>query len=186
LGGDLRFGRKPFPLEFDLLSRCFAHNEGQADLFRRWLLLDSAVDSSRLERFAADASCLLYYKVAGESAAWERELAHPDSLSGTIPLHSCTSAPRSSPVDKPQQPQDLLLDQQYDDAQASGDGCPSRQNARPGMVASSSTGPNTVKSRTNWSGNGCVSAWTAPLQYQMTGKVCLFLLFCPPALGETD
>jgi len=94
-------------------------------------------------------------------------------------------------VDLPQQPQELLgfLNSMIDAQVRAVMGvhpCQVR-NPRPGMVKALSTESNTVIAEPAGVERleAALSAWTAPLQYQMTGQ-SLFRTSFPPASGETD
>lgn len=178
LGGDLRFWSQMARWSLDLLSRGkflpTMNRLADGSVVAGWRsLLDSAVDSSRLERFAQSlpAACRTYQVSAvGET-------------------------PNTLHVDLPQQPQDLLLGflNSTIDAQVravvSTHTLPTAQSPAREWLQALSTVSNTVKAPAEVERlEAALSAWTAPLQYQLAGqslfRTCFYLT--PPASGETD
>jgi len=96
-------------------------------------------------------------------------------------------------VDLPQQPQELLLGflNSMRRPGTSGDGCPSPSGAQSPVrewLQALSTESNTAEPAGVERLEAALSAWTAPLQYQMTGQSLFRTCFslAPPASGETD
>ena len=180
LGGDLRFWSQIARWSLDLLSRCkFLPTLNQevchSSVVAGWRsLLDSAVDSSRLERFAQmmPSACRTYQK---------KILPTPHS---------------SLYVDLPPQPQELLLGflNSTIDAQVRAvvSTYPLPPNAkspvRDWLQALGREGATFKAQAAVERLEAALSAWTAPLQYQLAGqsqfRTCFELR--SPAPGETD
>ena len=180
LGGDLNFWSQIARWSLDLLSRCkflpTLNRQTDGSLVAGWRsLLDSAVDSSRLEKFAQmmPAACRTYQVSAVEEA--------PNRLDVNLPL----------------QPQELLLGflNSTIDAQVravvSTHPLPTVPVAPVqewlqalGQVGNTLKAPAEVERL-----EAALNAWTAPLQYQLAVfqslfRTCFYLH--PPASGETD
>ena len=173
LGGDLRFWSQVARWSLDLLSRCkfLPILNRQTDGFvAGWRsLLDSAVDSSRLEKFSQlmPAACRTY---------------------------QVRSEQRRS-VDLPLQPQELLLGflNSTIDAQVravvSTHPLPSVQSPVREWLQALGVAPDTLKAPGKVERlEAALSAWTAPLQYQLAISQSLFhtCFELRPASGETD
>ncbi len=193
LGGDLRFWSQIARWSLDLLSRCkflpTLNRQSDGTVVAGWRsLLDSAVDSSRLEKFThlMPAACRTYQK-SGVTNHKSEENSPPGSWRLT---------PDSSLyVDLPPQPQELLLGflNSTIDAQVRAVVSTHPLNATPSPVRewlqALSTGSKTVKAPSGVERlEAALSAWTAPLQYQLAGRSLFRACFClaPPTSSETD
>ncbi|WP_298914100.1 DEAD/DEAH box helicase [uncultured Nostoc sp.] len=198
LGGDLRFWSQVARWSLDLISRCkflpTIDRQSDGAFAAKWqVLLDSAVDGTRLEKFSANMP--LVCRTYQESA----ELKEKDS---TLSAHY-------SAVDFPTEPQELLLGflNSTIDAQVRG-----MVGSQPPMEAKamSTTGyayaslPSGVRQwlqvLTSASGTvnadaiemerleAALKAWTMPLQYQLTLKTLFRTCFQlrSPESSETD
>ena len=176
LGGDLRFWSQIARWSLDLLSRCkflpTMQRQAEGGVIAGWqALLDSAADSSRLERFAQlmPAACRTYEQGMGE---W-----------GSSPYLS---------VELPLQPQELLLgflnstiDAQLKAVVTTHKLSAAQSSVREWLQAFSN---GSVKASSGVERlEAALSAWTAPLQYQRTGQ-SLRTCFClaSPLEGETN
>ncbi|MBC1221426.1 DEAD/DEAH box helicase [Nostoc sp. UCD121] len=196
LGGDLRFWSQVSRWSLDLISRCkfLPRIERQSDgaFAAKWqVLLDSAVDGTRLEKFSADMPlvCRSYQEgVEGdEGAGGEKSIAN---------------AQCSICVDFPAEPQELLLGflNSTIDTQVRG-----MVGSQPPMEAKAMASlPGGVRqwlqALTSTSGTvnadaieverleAALKAWTMPLQYQLTLKTLFRTCFQlrSPESGETD
>ena len=180
LGGDLRFWSQIARWSLDLLSRCkflpTLNRQTDGSLVAGWRsLLDSAVDSSRLEKFAQimPAACRTYQVSAVEEAS------------------------NTHYVNLPLQPQELLLGflNSTIDAQVRAVVSIHPLPIAPvapvqawlqalGQAANTLKAPAEVERL-----EAALNAWTAPLQYQMAVfqslfRTCFYLH--PPASGETE
>ncbi|MEH2455112.1 DEAD/DEAH box helicase [Nostoc sp.] len=198
LGGDLRFWSQVARWSLDLISRCkflpTINRQSDGAFAAKWqVLLDSAVDGTRLEKFSANMP--LVCRTYQESA----ELKEKDS---TLNAHY-------SAVDFPTEPQELLLGflNSTIDAQVRG-----MVGSQPPMEAKamSTTGsayaslPSAVRqwlqALTSASHpvnadaiemerlEAALKAWTMPLQYQLTLKTLFRTCFQlrSPESSETD
>jgi SNF2 family DNA or RNA helicase len=179
MGGDLRFWSQIARWSLDLLSRCkflpTLNRQPNGAVVALWRsLLDSALDSSRLERFAQmPLACRTYQK--------SEENSPPGS---------------SFYVDLPPQPQELLLgflnstiDAQVRAVVSTHSLSVAQSSVRP-LLQALSAESNTLKATPGGVERleAALSAWTAPLQYQLAGqsrfRTCFDL--APPASGETN
>ncbi|MEH2012585.1 DEAD/DEAH box helicase [Nostoc sp.] len=191
LGGDLRFWSQVARWSLDLISRCkflpTIDRESDGAFAAKWqVLLDSAVDGTRLEKFSADMP--LVCRTYQESA----ELKEKDS---TLSAHY-------SAVDFPTEPQELLLGflNSTIDAQVRG-----MVGSQPPMEAKAIASlPSAVRqwlqALTSASHpvnadaiemerlEAALKAWTIPLQYQLTLKTLFRTCFQlrSPESSETD
>ncbi|MBW4555656.1 MAG: DEAD/DEAH box helicase [Trichormus sp. ATA11-4-KO1] len=186
LGGDLRFWSQVARWSLDLISRCkFLPNiERQSDgsMVAKWqVLLDSAVDGTRLEKFAAKMplACRTYQGDGGENTS--------SSL---------------LKIDFPTEPQELLLgflnstiDAQVREMIGSQPLIETRVMASlPSAVRqwlqALTSAANTVSADAMEVERlaAALTAWTMPLQYQLAGKASFRTCFQlrPPESGETD
>lgn len=180
LGGDLRFWSQIARWSLDLLSRgkFLPTLEQQTDsIVANWRsLLDSAVDSSRLEKFAQlmPAACRNYQRGQGSE-----EFTMSSYLS----------------VELPPPPQELLLGflNSTIDAQIraaiSNNSLLVQSPLREWLEGLSSTGANTVKPATGVQRlESALNSWIAPLQYQLNGQslfhACFYL--SPPTPQQSD
>jgi len=189
LGGDLRFWSQVARWSLDLISRCkFLPTIGQQSdgaFAAKWqVLLDSAVDGTRLEKFSANMP-LVCRTYQGEG---EEELI----TNAQCPIY----------VDFPAEPQELLLGflNSTIDAQVRG-----MVGSQPAMEAKASASlPSAVRqwlqALTSASHTvnadaieverleAALKAWTMPLQYQLTLKTLFRTCFQlrSPESGETD
>jgi SNF2 family DNA or RNA helicase len=189
LGGDLRFWSQVARWSLDLISRCkFLPTIGQQSdgaFAAKWqVLLDSAVDGTRLERFSANMPlvCRTYQGEGGEELITNAQ----------CPIY----------VDFPAEPQELLLGflNSTIDAQVRG-----MVGSQPAMEAKASASlPSAVRqwlqALTSASHTvnadaieverleAALKAWTMPLQYQLTLKTLFRTCFQlrSPESGETD
>lgn len=177
LGGALRFWSQIARWSLDLLSRCkflpTINRLADGSVVAGWRsLIDSSVDSSRLERFAAlmPAACRTYQ------------------------MESKDEYPYSLYVDLPQPPQKLLLgflnstiDAQVREVVSAHPLNAAQSPVREWLQALSNVSntvncdpPETVERL-----EAALSVWTAPLQYQLAGqsfRTCFYLH--PPASGD--
>ncbi|MBE9200281.1 MULTISPECIES: DEAD/DEAH box helicase [unclassified Nodularia (in: cyanobacteria)] len=183
-GGDLRFWSQIARWSLDLISRCKClptiQRQADSSIVARWqVLLDSAVDGTRLEKFSAKMplACRTYEKSAELE---EKYLA----------------------VDLPNEPQELLLgflnntiDAQVRGMLASQPLLETRMMASlPSAVRQWLQGLTSASNTVNADAmeverlEAALKSWTMPLQYQLAGKAlfraCFQLL--PPASGATD
>ncbi|MCL6753477.1 DEAD/DEAH box helicase [Nostoc sp. CCCryo 231-06] len=189
LGGDLRFWSQVARWSLDLISRCkFLPTIGQQSdgaFAAKWqVLLDSAVDGTRLEKFSANMPlvCRTYQGEGGEELITNAQ----------CPIY----------VDFPAEPQELLLGflNSTIDAQVRG-----MVGSQPAMEAKASASlPSAVRqwlqALTSASHTvnadaieverleAALKAWTMPLQYQLTLKTLFRTCFQlrSPESGETD
>ena len=194
-GGDLRFWSQIARWSLDLISRCkflpTIQRQFDSSIVARWqVLLDSAIDGTRLEKFSAKMplACRTYRKGMG-SGEW-----------------GVGSGEESSPsimyVDFPTEPQELLLgflnstiDAQVREMLASQPLLETRVMASlPSAVRQWLQGLTSASHTVNADAmeverlEAALKSWTMPLQYQLVGKpsfrACFQLL--PPASGATD
>ena len=191
LGGDLRFWSQVARWSLDLISRCkflpTIDRQSDGAFAAKWqVLLDSAVDGTRLEKFSANMP--LVCRTFQETA----ELKEKDS---TLNAHY-------SAVDFPTEPQELLLGflNSTIDAQVRG-----MVGSQPPMEAKAIASlPSAVRQwlQTLISAShpvnadaiemerleAALKAWTMPLQYQLTLKTLFRTCFQlrSPESGETD
>ncbi|MEH1889870.1 MAG: DEAD/DEAH box helicase [Nostoc sp.] len=191
LGGDLRFWSQVARWSLDLISRCkfLPTIERQSDgaFAAKWqVLLDSAVDGTRLEKFSADMP--LVCRTFQESA----ELKEKDS---TLSAHY-------SAVDFPTEPQELLLGFLNSTIDAQVRGMVGSQPPMEAKVIASlpSAVRQWLQALTSASHavnadaieverlQAALKAWTMPLQYQLTLKTLFRTCFQlrSPESGETD
>ncbi|MBH8574291.1 DEAD/DEAH box helicase [Nostocaceae cyanobacterium CENA369] len=204
LGGDLRFWSQVARWSLDLISRCkFLPNiqrQFDGSAIAKWqVLLDSAIDGTRLEKFSAKMplACRTCQELV--TGDWELGTGNFASLSSSSP----SSSPSSHlAVDLPIEPQELLLgflnntiDAQVREMVGSQPAIETRAIASlPAAVRQwlqALTGAsNTVNADAMAVERleAALKAWTLPLQYQLTGKTlfrtCFQLL--PPEEGESD
>ncbi|AFZ58002.1 helicase [Anabaena cylindrica FACHB-243] len=184
LGGDLRFWVQIARWSLDLISRCkflpTIQKQSDGSLIAKWqVLLDSAVDATRLEKFAAKMplACRTYQQEARD-----------------INSHLA--------VDIPIEPQTLILgflnsiiDAQIRDMVGSQSPVENRvMISLPSAVQQWLQALNGTSNIINADAIGlerlesALKAWTLPLQYQLTGKALFHTCFqlLPPETGETD
>lgn len=188
IGGDLRFWSQVARWSLDLLSRSkflpILHRE--SDIVARWRsLLDSAVDSSRLEKFAQlmPAACRFYQVRQARGLRLEDKKTTEESH---LP----------PAIDLPLQPQELLLDflNSTIDAQmrslASDQKLPAVPSPLHEWLQALSNSTPTVKAEPAQIERleAIVKAWTAPVQYQLEGRSLFRACFklSPPAEGKSD
>ncbi|MEH2433663.1 MAG: DEAD/DEAH box helicase [Nostoc sp.] len=197
LGGDLRFWSQVARWSLDLISRCkfLPTIDRQADgaFAPKWqVLLDSAVDGTRLEKFSANMPlvCRTYQEGVGGD----------EGVGGVGGVRS-SSSPHIA-VNFPTEPQELLLGflNSTIDAQVRG-----MVGSQPPMEAKAMASlPGGVRqwlqALTSASGTAnadaieverleaALKAWTMPLQYQLTLKTLFRTCFQlrSPESGETD
>ncbi|MBK1987373.1 DEAD/DEAH box helicase [Sphaerospermopsis aphanizomenoides BCCUSP55] len=184
LGGDLRFWVQIARWSLDLISRCkflpTIQTEADGSLVAQWkVLLDSALDTTRLEKFAAKMPliCRTYQKDRDKN---QQNLA----------------------VDLPPSAQELILgflnsvvDAQMRDMLVSKSPIDNRlMMSLPPAVQQWLQALNSASNKINSDAMGldrleaALKAWTLPLQYQLTGKALFrtcFQLHAPEA-GKTD
>ncbi|MFN6570032.1 DEAD/DEAH box helicase [Dendronalium sp. ChiSLP03b] len=207
LGGDLRFWSQVARWSLDLISRCkFLPNiqrQSDGSMIARWqVLLDSAVDSTRLEKFSAKMP-LACRTCQGLGTG---ELGAPSGDKGQWGLgEDNTTSSSLSPhlkVDLPIEPQELLLgflnstiDAQVREMLGSQPAIETRVMASlPSAVRQWLQALTSASNTVNADAmeverlEAALKAWTLPLQYQLAGKTlfrtCFQLL--PPEEGETD
>lgn len=187
VGGDLRFWSQIARWSFDLLSRGkflpILERQDNTVIASWRSLLDSAVDSARLEKFAAlmPAACRSYQQEIGD-----RRQEIGDTRQETGENHS------SLAVDLPLQPQELLLNflNSTIDAQVraaiKNNNLPSVQSPVQEWLAALGNNSNTVTSPGVERLELAITSWIAPLQYQLNGQslfhTCFYLT--PPAQGQ--
>ena len=180
LGGALRFWSQIARWSLDLLSRCkflpTINRLADGSLIAGWRsLIDSSLDSSRLERFAAlmPAACRTYQVESKEE--------HPYFT--PYPLY----------VDLPQPPQKLLLgflnstiDAQVREVVSAHPPIAVQSPVREWLQALSTVSTINCPAETVERLEAALSVWTAPLQYKagQSFRTCFYLH--PPASGETD
>ncbi|WP_234710950.1 DEAD/DEAH box helicase [Nostoc punctiforme] len=202
LGGDLRFWSQVSRWSLDLISRCkfLPRIERQSDgaFAAKWqVLLDSAVDGTRLEKFSADMPlvCRTYQEGVG-TGDWGLRTGEEFSQS-LIPNSQSLLY-----VNFPTEPQELLLGflNSTIDAQVRG-----MVGSQPPMEAKAMASlPSGVRQwlqgLTSTSGTvnadaieverleAALKAWMMPLQYQLTLKTLFRTCFQlrSPEAGETD
>jgi len=179
LGGDLRFWSQIARWSLDLLSRCkflpTLKKQLNGAVVAPWRsLLDSAVDSSRLEKFThlMPTACRTYQK--------SDENSHPNS---------------SFYLDLPLQPQELLLgflnstiDAQVRAVVNTHLLSATQSPVQEWLQALSTGGKIKAPEKGVERLEAVLSTWTAPLQYQLTGSSLIRACFClaPPTSSETD
>ncbi|HYW21426.1 MAG TPA: DEAD/DEAH box helicase [Nodularia sp. (in: cyanobacteria)] len=189
-GGDLRFWSQIARWSLDLISRCkflpTIQRQADSSIVARWqVLLDSAVDGTRLEKFSAKMplACRTYRGEWGVGSG--------EKSSSSIMY-----------VDFPNEPQELLLgflnstiDVQVRRMLASQPLLETRMMASlPSAVRQWLQGLTSASHTVNADGmeverlEAALKSWTMPLQYQLVGKAlfraCFQLL--PPEAGGTD
>ncbi|MEH2275371.1 MAG: DEAD/DEAH box helicase [Nostoc sp.] len=191
LGGDLRFWSQVARWSLDLISRCkflpTIDRQSDGAFAAKWqVLLDSAVDGTRLEKFSANMP--LVCRTFQESA----ELKEKDS---TLNAHY-------SAVDFPTEPQELLLAflNSTIDAQVRemvGSQPPMEAKAIASLPSAvrqwlqaltSASHPVNADAIEMERLEAALKAWTMPLQYQLTLKTLFRTCFQlrSPESGETD
>ncbi|MEH2422383.1 MAG: DEAD/DEAH box helicase [Nostoc sp.] len=195
LGGDLRFWSQVARWSLDLISRCkfLPRIDRQSDdtFAAKWqVLLDSAVDGTRLEKFSADMPlvCRTYQEGLGTGEEFSQSLFY---------------------VDLPSEPQELLLGflNSTIDAQVRemvGSQLPIEAKAMSTTGSAYASLPSAVQqwlqalisasSTVNADAieverlEAALKAWTMPLQYQLTLKTLFRTCFQlrSPEFGETD
>ncbi|MBD2295679.1 DEAD/DEAH box helicase [Anabaena sphaerica FACHB-251] len=183
LGGDLRFWVQMARWSLDLISRCkflpTIHQESHGSIVAKWqVLLDSAVDATRLEKFAAKMPlvCRTYQQ--------DREDVY------------------KLVVDLPEEPQELIwgflnsiIDAQIRDMVGSQSPLENRlMMSLPPAVQQWLQALTGASKIINADAMGLerleasLKAWTLPLQYQLTGKTSFRTCFQlhPPEEGKTD
>ncbi|WP_016950785.1 DEAD/DEAH box helicase [Anabaena sp. PCC 7108] len=184
LGGDLRFWVQVARWSLDLISRCKFLPTIQKDLagslFAQWqVILDSAVDVTRLEKFAAKMplACRTYQQ-------------NQEDIKSNLA------------VDLPIKPQELILgflntiiDAQLRDMVSSQSSIETREMmSLPSAVQHWLQALTGVSNTINADAMGlerleaALKAWTLPLQYQLTGKASFHTSFqlLPPETGEKN
>ncbi|MEH1862161.1 MAG: DEAD/DEAH box helicase [Nostoc sp.] len=195
LGGDLRFWSQVARWSLDLISRCkflpTIDRESDGAFAAKWqVLLDSAVDGTRLEKFSANMPlvCRTYQEVLGTGEDFSQSLLY---------------------VDFPTEPQELLLgflnstiDAQVREMVGSQPPIEAKAMSTTGNAyASLPAGVRQwLQALTSASGTvnadaieverleAALKAWTMPLQYQLTLKTLFRTCFQlrSPESGETD
>ncbi|MEH2248216.1 DEAD/DEAH box helicase [Nostoc sp.] len=195
LGGDLRFWSQVARWSLDLISRCkfLPRIDRQSDgvFAAKWqVLLDSAVDGTRLEKFSADMPlvCRTYQEGLGTGEEFSQSLFY---------------------VDLPSEPQELLLgflnstiDAQVREMVGSQPPIEAKAMSTTGSAYASlpSAVQQWLQALTSASSTvnadaieverleAALKAWTMPLQYQLTLKTLFRTCFQlrSPELGETD
>ncbi|MEH1805854.1 DEAD/DEAH box helicase [Nostoc sp.] len=188
LGGDLRFWSQVARWSLDLISRCkflpTIDRESDGAFAAKWrVLLDSAVDGTRLERFSANIPlvCRTYQEEVGTGEEFSQSLLY---------------------VDFPTEPQELLLGflNSTIDAQVR-EMMDSQPPTEAKAIASLPSGVRqwlqTLTSASHTVNadaieverlEAALKAWTMPLQYQLTLKSLFRTCFQlrSPEFGETD
>ncbi|HEY9781493.1 MAG TPA: DEAD/DEAH box helicase [Leptolyngbyaceae cyanobacterium] len=187
IGGDLRFWSQLARWSLDLLSRCkflpTLQRESDAVVAKWRSLLDSAVDSSRLEKFAQQMpdACRFYEQKSGV-----RSQESGDKRETLVTYPS---------VDLPPQPQELLLEflNTTIDAQmrsASNNSLPNVPSPLHEWLQALSNSTGTVKAEPPQIERleAIIKAWIAPVQYQLEGRSLFRACFrlSPPAEGRSD
>ncbi|MEH2306691.1 DEAD/DEAH box helicase [Nostoc sp.] len=199
LGGDLRFWSQVSRWSLDLISRCkfLPRIERQSDgaFAAKWqVLLDSAVDGTRLEKFSADMPLVCRTYQEGVGRAGEAGEAGGEE--------SITNAQCSIYIDFPAEPQELLLGflNSTIDTQVRGMvGSQPPMEAKvmaslPGGVRQWLQGLTSESSTVNADAieverlEAALKAWTMPLQFQLTLKTLFRTCFQlrSPESSETD
>ncbi|MEH1944894.1 MAG: SNF2-related protein [Nostoc sp.] len=211
LGGDLRFWSQVARWSLDLISRCkflpkIARQSDGAFAAKWQVLLDSAVDGTRLEKFSADMPlvCRTYQEGVGSGEeAGEQGAGSKGEFSPLPPAPGPSASSQSSIyVDFPAEPQELLLGflNSTIDAQVRG-----LVGSQPPMeakaIASLPSGVRQwLQALTSASHTvnadaieverleAALKAWTMPLQYQLTLKTQFRTCFQlrSPQSDETD
>jgi SNF2 family DNA or RNA helicase len=197
LGGDLRFWSQVSRWSLDLISRCkfLPRIERQSDsaFAAKWqVLLDSAVDGTRLERFSANMPLVCRTYQEGQGDKGTRGQGDKENTYAQCPMY----------VDFPAEPQELLLGflNSTIDTQVRG-----MVGSQPPMEAKVMASlPTAVRQwlqgLTSASGTvnadaveverleAALKAWMMPLQYQLTLKTLFRTCFQlrSPESGETD
>jgi SNF2 family DNA or RNA helicase len=197
LGGDLRFWSQVSRWSLDLISRCkfLPRIERQSDgeFAAKWqVLLDSAVDGTRLERFSANMPLVCRTYQEGQEDKGTRGQGDKENNYAQCPMY----------VDFPAEPQELLLGflNSTIDTQVRG-----MVGSQPPMEAKVMASlPSAVRQwlqgLTSASGTvnadaveverleAALNAWMMPLQYQLTLKTLFRTCFQlrSPESGETD
>ncbi|MBD2692794.1 DEAD/DEAH box helicase [Anabaena catenula] len=184
LGGDLRFWVQVARWSLDLISRCkflpTIKNDLAGSSVAQWqVLLDSAVDVTRLENFAAKMplACRTYQQ-------------NQEDIKSNLA------------VDLPIEPQELIfgflnsiIDAQLRDMLGSQSSIETREMmSLPSAVQHWLQALTGVSNTINADAMGverleaALKAWTVPLQYQLTGKASFHTSFqlLPPETGETN
>ncbi|MBN3878003.1 MULTISPECIES: DEAD/DEAH box helicase [unclassified Nostoc] len=188
LGGDLRFWSQVARWSLDLISRCkflpTIDRESDGAFAAKWrVLLDSAVDGTRLERFSANIPlvCRTYQEEVGTGEEFSQSLLY---------------------VDFPTEPQELLLGflNSTIDAQVRemmGSQPPMEAKAIASLPSGVRQSLQTLTSASHIVNadaieverlEAALKAWTMPLQYQLTLKSLFRTCFQlrSPESGETD
>ncbi|WP_373526091.1 DEAD/DEAH box helicase [Nostoc sp.] len=201
LGGDLRFWSQVARWSLDLISRCkfLPRIQRQSDgaIAANWqVLLDSAVDGTRLEKFSANMPlvCRTYQEGVGEQGSRGQGAGeHGEITNAQCPIY----------VDFPIEPQELLLgflnstidaqvremasSQPPIEAKAMASASPSavRQWLQALTSASHTINADAIEVERL---EAALKAWTLPLQYQLTLKTLFRTCFQlrSPQSGETD
>ncbi|MEH2135300.1 DEAD/DEAH box helicase [Nostoc sp.] len=195
LGGDLRFWSQVSRWSLDLISRCkfLPRIDRQSDgaFAAKWqVLLDSAIDGTRLEKFSADMPLVCRtYQESAELGVLSAELKEKDSTLSTQYLA----------VDFPIEPQELLLgflnstiDAQVREMVGSQPPIEAKAIAiavrqwLQGLTSESyAVNADTIEVERL---EAALKAWTMPLQYQLTLKTLFRTCFQlrSPESGETD
>ncbi|MBD2729330.1 DEAD/DEAH box helicase [Nostoc sp. FACHB-892] len=196
LGGDLRFWSQVSRWSLDLISRCkfLPTINRQSDVAAKWqVLLDSAVDGTRLEKFSANMPlvCRTYQEGVG-SGEW--------GVGGDEGVRS-SSSPHLA-VNFPTEPQELLLGflNSTIDAQVRGMAGSQPPTEAKAIASLPSAVRQWLQGLTSAAGTvnadaieverleAALKAWTMPLQYQLTLKTLFRTCFQlrSPESGETD
>jgi SNF2 family DNA or RNA helicase len=197
LGGDLRFWSQVSRWSLDLISRCkfLPRIERQSDsaFAAKWqVLLDSAVDGTRLEKFSADMPLVCRTYQEGQGDKGTRGQGEKENNHAQCPIY----------VNFPTEPQELLLGflNSTIDTQVRGmvgSQPPLEAKAMvslPGGVrqwlqaltsASHTVNADSIEVERL---EAALKAWTMPLQYQLTLKTLFRTCFQlrSPESGETD
>ncbi|MCX7593230.1 MAG: DEAD/DEAH box helicase [Fischerella sp.] len=209
IGGDLRFWSQVARWSLDLIARCkflpILERQTGGSIVAKWqALLDSALDSSRLEKFSQlmPLACRTYQGSGeiGRLEDWEKNQSNPTV---TRPDSVYTpSSDRPISIDLPPEPQELLLgflNHTIDAQIRTMVGSQAILETRL-MASLPSAVRQWLHSLTAASGvvnaepiglerlEAALKAWTMPLQYQLAGKNLFRTCFVlhPPKSGETD
>jgi SNF2 family DNA or RNA helicase/intein/homing endonuclease len=196
LGGDLRFWSQVSRWSLDLISRCkfLPTINRQSDAAAKWqVLLDSAVDGTRLEKFSANMPlvCRTYQEgVGGDKET--RGQGDKENNYVQCPMY----------VDFPTEPQELLLGflNSTIDAQVRGMAGSQPPTEAKAIASLPSAVRQWLQGLTSASGTvnadaieverleAALKAWTMPLQYQLTLKTLFRTCFQlrSPESGETE
>ncbi|MBN3906706.1 MAG: DEAD/DEAH box helicase [Nostoc sp. NMS1] len=212
LGGDLRFWSQVARWSLDLISRCKflprIDRQSDAEFAAKWqVLLDSAVDGTRLEKFSADMPlvCRTYQGVGsgewGVGEAGEQGSRGAGEQGGN---NQCPMPNAQCPiyVNFPAEPQELLLGflNNTIDAQVRemvGSQPPIEAKAIASLPSAvrqwlqaltSASHPVNADAIEVERLEAALKAWTMPLQYQLTLKTLFRTCFqlCSPESGETE